>query len=222
MPNFTYLPDPEDPETVSTHGFSFTAGEWTPVPDDHVAVAKLRGNRFFKEQEGAASEPIGLADSEQPSAENGAEPHDSGSADAATSTNVSILTRAGDVSEQVPSRGGPAIEITALQCRAARAGLEWSREHLAELAKVGERTITDFERLASNMLRSKRTAIRIAFEAAGVIFQPGNGIWFTEASPIAANSEKNSDTPSAENSGETALENEDGEAIEEGGNRIAA
>jgi hypothetical protein len=38
MPNFTYLPGPEDPETVSRHGLTFTAGEWTPVPDDHAAT----------------------------------------------------------------------------------------------------------------------------------------------------------------------------------------
>jgi hypothetical protein len=36
MPNFTYLPGPEDPETVSTLGFSFTAGEWTSIPDHQV------------------------------------------------------------------------------------------------------------------------------------------------------------------------------------------
>jgi hypothetical protein len=58
MPNFTYLPGPEDPETVQPLGYSFTAGEWTPVPDDHAtAVAKLRGNCFFAEQEGDGGGP---------------------------------------------------------------------------------------------------------------------------------------------------------------------
>jgi hypothetical protein len=79
-----------------------------------------------------------------------------------------------------------------------------SREHLASLAKIGERTVTDFERHASNMLRSKRTALRKAFEAAGVTFDAANGILFAEASPIAANSERNSDTAGAENQGEEA------------------
>jgi DNA-binding XRE family transcriptional regulator len=157
MPNFTYLPDPEDPETVSTHGFSFTAGEWTPVPEDHVAVAKLRANRFFAE-EGSAS---GQIEPEQSDAASGTELHDSGGAD--------IPDPADALNKQLQNIPPPdaarsqAIEITPLQCRAARAGLEWSREHLAELANVGERTITDFERHASNMLRSKRTAIRKAF-----------------------------------------------------------
>jgi hypothetical protein len=85
---------------------------------------------------------------------------------------------------------------------------------LAGLAKVGERTVTDFERHASNMLRSKRTAIRKAFEAAGVIFQPGNGIWFTAPAK------------DAENSAETALppeaQNESGEAAETEGEPLAA
>jgi hypothetical protein len=62
MPNFTYLPGPEDPETVSTHGSSFTAGEWTPIPDDHPAIEKLRGNRFFAEQGTATNGNIPSAD----------------------------------------------------------------------------------------------------------------------------------------------------------------
>jgi hypothetical protein len=119
-----------------------------------------------------------------------------------------------DASSEQPRNRGAAVEITPLQCRAARAGLEWSREHLAELAKIGERTVTDFERHASNMLRSKKAAVRKAFEGAGVIFQPGNGIWFTEASPLPANSEKNSDTPSAQN--------ESADATETGGEPLAA
>jgi transcriptional regulator with XRE-family HTH domain len=108
------------------------------------------------------------------------------------------------VPERQRPNNGPAVEITPLQCRAARAGLEWSREHLAELAKVGERTVTDFERHASNMLRSKRTAIRKVFEAAGVTFDAANGIWFAEPTAAPENSEKNSDTAGAENSSETA------------------
>jgi hypothetical protein len=128
MPDFTYLPDPEDPETVSTHGFSFTAGEWTPIPDDHAALAKLRGNRFFAERDMATNGNISPgddppADPEQSSAEQ----HESGGADG----NMPI---GGVTPERQRPNNGPAVEITPLQCRAARAGLEWSREHLAELA----------------------------------------------------------------------------------------
>jgi DNA-binding transcriptional regulator YiaG len=192
MPNFTYLPGPEDPETVQTCGFSFTAGEWTPVPDDHAAVEKLRGNRFFAEQDGEANLTSGAPDGPEQSS---AELHNSG--------NSAIG------SEQRINRGAP-VEITPLQCRAARAGLEWSREHLAELAKIGERTVTDFERHASNMLRSKKVAVRKAFEAAGVIFQPGNGIWFTAPAK------------DAENSAETEAQNESADATETERDPLAA
>jgi hypothetical protein len=83
---------------------------------------------------------------------------------------------------------------------------------LAELAKVGERTITDFERHASNMLGGKRTAIRDAFEAADVRFDATNGIWFAE-SAIAENSGETASATGAENEGEEA---------KAGGSRIAA
>jgi hypothetical protein len=70
--------------------------------------------------------------------------------------------------------------------------------------KVGERTITDFERHASNMLRSKRTAIRKAFEAAGVTFDGSTGLWFTE--PAAVAKAENSEAPDAQNSAGTTLD----------------
>jgi transcriptional regulator with XRE-family HTH domain len=198
MPNFTYLPGPEDPETVSTCGFSFTAGEWTPVPGDHAAVEKLRGNRFFAEQGMATNGKISPADSEGDSAEL----HDCG--DAAMKGNERIPARARDASVSK----GAAVEITPLQCRAARAGLEWSREHLAELAKIGERTVTDFERHASNMLRSKKAAVRKAFEAAGVTFDGSNGIWFTEPAKDAENSAETALPPEAHNQSAEVAETE--------------
>ena len=183
MPNFTYLPGDGDPDTVQTCGLSFTAGEWTPIPDGHFAIEKLRGNRFFAEEEGPAASygetgalkpPV--SDSEQRDADKSAELHETGSADGSPPTGDLIPSR------ERPDKA-PAVEITPLQCRAARAGLEWSREHLASLANIGERTVTDFGRHASNMLRSKRTAVRKAFEAAGVAFDANNGIWFTAAAP---------------------------------------
>jgi DNA-binding XRE family transcriptional regulator len=56
------------------------------------------------------------------------------------------------------------------QCKAARAGLGWSREQLAERAGIAERTFTEFGRQASNMFRKNKVALRKAFEAAGVSF----------------------------------------------------
>ncbi|WP_084674089.1 helix-turn-helix domain-containing protein [Methylobacterium sp. WSM2598] len=58
--------------------------------------------------------------------------------------------------------------LTRAQCRAARAGLEWSREELATRAGLSDRTITDFERGAREPHDNNKRAIRAAFEAAGV------------------------------------------------------
>ena len=60
--------------------------------------------------------------------------------------------------------------ISKAQCRAARAGLEWSREDLAQKAGLSDRTITDFERGAREPHDNNKRAIRQAFEAAGVRF----------------------------------------------------
>lgn len=62
------------------------------------------------------------------------------------------------------------MTITRAQCRAARAGVEWSREDLAREAGLGERTITDFERGARDPHVNNKAAIRAAFERAGVVF----------------------------------------------------
>jgi DNA-binding XRE family transcriptional regulator len=60
--------------------------------------------------------------------------------------------------------------ITRAQCRAARAGLEWSRVDLAQMAGLSDRTITDFERGARDPHDNNKRAMRQAFEAAGVRF----------------------------------------------------
>lgn len=64
--------------------------------------------------------------------------------------------------------------LTAAQCRAARAMVEWSAERLAQASGVDLQTIRNFEarfRWASeNTLRR----IRIALEQAGVMFVPEN------------------------------------------------
>jgi transcriptional regulator with XRE-family HTH domain len=203
MPNFTYLPGPEDAETVQTCGFSFTAGEWTPIPDDHFAVEKLRGNRFFAEQDGANSGADQTAPEINKMVLNGSGLHDSGSGeDREASPEPNKITM--NIREPTP------VDLSPLQCRAARAGLEWSREQLAKAAKIGERTVTDFERHASNMLTSKKTAVRKAFEAAGVTFDGSNGVWFAEPSPAA------------QNSGETDVQNESPDATEADGEPLAA
>ncbi len=65
-------------------------------------------------------------------------------------------------------------DITAAQCRAARALLRWSQPQLAAKARVGIVTIQDFE----SEKRAPRTgtllALRVALEAAGVKFTNGD------------------------------------------------
>ena len=65
--------------------------------------------------------------------------------------------------------------LTAAQCRAARALLNWSQDHLAEASKVGISTVGDFERdrrmPCDHLLRDMRSAL----ESAGVEFIAGNG-----------------------------------------------
>ena len=61
------------------------------------------------------------------------------------------------------------------QSRAARAMLGWSRQRLAEVADVAERTIIDFERGARRPHRRTIVDIRRTFEEAGIIFIDENG-----------------------------------------------
>lgn len=65
--------------------------------------------------------------------------------------------------------------IISAQCRAARALLNWSRKDLADVAKVAERTIVDFERGAREPYERTLRDIREALEGAGVVFIEQNG-----------------------------------------------
>jgi transcriptional regulator with XRE-family HTH domain len=60
--------------------------------------------------------------------------------------------------------------ITAAQCRAGRALIEWSREQLAEAAGVSLRTIVDFERAARSPREVTLLALERALSDAGVQF----------------------------------------------------
>jgi len=64
--------------------------------------------------------------------------------------------------------------ISAAQCRAARALLDWSQEQLEAAAKVARKTIADFEREVRQPYDRTLAAIRSALEAAGVTFTNGD------------------------------------------------
>ncbi|WP_313901122.1 helix-turn-helix transcriptional regulator [Methylobacterium sp. J-092] len=61
-----------------------------------------------------------------------------------------------------------AAMITPAQCRAARALLDWSREQLATAARIGLRTLVDFERGARDPHHATLEAIERALSEAGV------------------------------------------------------
>jgi transcriptional regulator with XRE-family HTH domain len=67
------------------------------------------------------------------------------------------------------------MSISASQCRAARALLDWSQDQLAENAQVARATIADFERNARVPMRNNLVSIVSSLEAAGVAFIPENG-----------------------------------------------
>ncbi|MGD9943319.1 MAG: multiprotein-bridging factor 1 family protein [Burkholderiaceae bacterium] len=64
--------------------------------------------------------------------------------------------------------------ITAAQCRAARAMLEWSREQLAEAASLDVHTIASFENRSQQPDAATREHIERTFEENGVAFFPEN------------------------------------------------
>jgi transcriptional regulator with XRE-family HTH domain len=62
--------------------------------------------------------------------------------------------------------------MNVLQCRMARAGLNWTLDDLASASGVARRTIAKFE-LGGNVLPEKVEALRAAFTAKGVEFING-------------------------------------------------
>lgn len=65
--------------------------------------------------------------------------------------------------------------LTAAQCRAARALIEWSVDELALASKVDTQTITDFELRYHAPNDGDKRRLRLALEDGGVIFIPENG-----------------------------------------------
>jgi transcriptional regulator with XRE-family HTH domain len=65
--------------------------------------------------------------------------------------------------------------MTAAQCRAARALLDWSQQALADAAQVGNATIRNFESGKSAPQSATLQVLRTTLESAGVIFVAENG-----------------------------------------------
>ena len=61
------------------------------------------------------------------------------------------------------------------QCRAARALLDWSQQHLANTARIGNATIRNFEAGKSSLQRATLDVLQRCFESYGVIFLRENG-----------------------------------------------
>lgn len=60
--------------------------------------------------------------------------------------------------------------ISAAQCRAARAMLNWSQDELATNAQVARATIADFERCERDPVKNNMFSIISVFEARGIVF----------------------------------------------------
>lgn len=61
--------------------------------------------------------------------------------------------------------------LTANECKQARQGLNWSREKLARVSKVGTRTIIDFENGVRQPVSATKAALKAALAGASVEFR---------------------------------------------------
>jgi len=68
-----------------------------------------------------------------------------------------------------------ATSLTASQCRAARALIEWSQQQLSQAASIDLQTVADFEKRFRSADETTRRRLRAALEAAGVVFIAENG-----------------------------------------------
>ena len=62
------------------------------------------------------------------------------------------------------------------QCRAARGLLDWTQEHLADVAGVSRSTVRDFEKGRHDLSRASAVQIMAALAQAGVILIPADSM----------------------------------------------
>jgi transcriptional regulator with XRE-family HTH domain len=65
--------------------------------------------------------------------------------------------------------------LTASQCRAGRALIDWSQQQLSQAAAIDAQTIVDFEQRFRSPDETTRRRLRATLEAAGVLFISENG-----------------------------------------------
>jgi transcriptional regulator with XRE-family HTH domain len=65
--------------------------------------------------------------------------------------------------------------LTAAQCRAGRALIEWSQAQLSQFASIDIQTIANFENRIRAVDETTRRRLRATLEAAGVTFISENG-----------------------------------------------
>jgi transcriptional regulator with XRE-family HTH domain len=68
-----------------------------------------------------------------------------------------------------------ATALTAAQCRAARALIEWSQQQLSQAASIDLQTVAEFEKRFRSPDETTRRRLRATLEAAGVVFIAENG-----------------------------------------------
>jgi len=65
--------------------------------------------------------------------------------------------------------------LTAAQCRAGRALIEWLQAQLSQSASIDIQTVADFEKRIRAADETTRRRLRATLEAAGVVFIAENG-----------------------------------------------
>ncbi|HEV7609961.1 MAG TPA: hypothetical protein VGO61_21690 [Steroidobacteraceae bacterium] len=65
--------------------------------------------------------------------------------------------------------------LTAAQCRAGRALIDWTQQQLSQSAAIDVQTIADFEKRFRKADETTRRRLRATLEAAGVVFIAENG-----------------------------------------------
>ena len=68
-----------------------------------------------------------------------------------------------------------ATALTASQCRAGRALIDWTPQQLSQAASIDQQTIAAFEQRLRSADETTRRRLRAALEAAGVVFIAENG-----------------------------------------------